>query len=529
MIAFNERMPSGEAKVILAWELPARVGTSVLCPREFNFNRFGETADLCRVLVDFMYFATQRNDDHNPQGDDTDQSVPVAMHSKFLSNLLGKSYTNVIADCKAAGLIVVAHGGTYTPGESAKHYQLGESFRHHNWHSVQLRDARLIERRRKRVRSDLASMPEPYRWASQFDLDLQFDPPPSKALLKRLAKQKGDNRSRVERRVQMYENQIRDIVLGMTAPIIDKYGRRHSALTRLKKEFREYLRYDGESLTSVDITNSQPTFWGYQMQVDLRANVAVFLSKALGVDPADLHETLDADQQRELAAVLCSEYEDWDDWSRKLCREAVAFRELLGAYDEMPGVPDHLDWREPDTWSEPSDHAARIIGSVGEWAAAAERGEIYELLNGGGFRNEKERKVFKYGEFFPVLYGPCLRPLKVWGAIQERFPGPAEYMRHHKQIDLLAAKRDELEVKYGHRYWPRFESRYKDFWARMAREMQSREAEFVFGAWVSELMARGVPCTTIHDEVVVMTKHEQMARDVLRAEANKAGIRMACK
>lgn len=42
--------------------------------------------------------------------------------------------------------------------------------------------------------------------------------------------------------------------------VIDQYGRKHCLITRLPKELRSYLRYKGEPITFLDITNSQPLF-----------------------------------------------------------------------------------------------------------------------------------------------------------------------------------------------------------------------------------------------------------------------------
>jgi hypothetical protein len=53
--------------------------------------------------------------------------------------------------------------------------------------------------------------------------------------------------------LQCYQNPSRNV-------IVDSAGKRHTPLTRLKKEFRFFLKYKGEHLVSLDVKNSQPYF-----------------------------------------------------------------------------------------------------------------------------------------------------------------------------------------------------------------------------------------------------------------------------
>ncbi len=151
----------------------------------------------------------------------------------------------------------------YRIGDKSYGYRfVAEAFHGAIWRKTALNDPRITARLAKRRN---AQQPV-HRWLRQqlYHLGLrQID----EEYLRYVADLSTiENGGSIFAKLDCYAAVLRYIQDGYHDPVVDDYGRFHSALTTLKRELRRFLIVNDQTLSEIDIRNSQLLFLGLEMQ-----------------------------------------------------------------------------------------------------------------------------------------------------------------------------------------------------------------------------------------------------------------------
>lgn len=205
-----------------------------------------------------------------------DYSLPVHLHSGYLNNIIGKSYSKTIKRLANAGIL--EQEKSYVVGEHSRSYRLAPDLYHEDWmfRSYTNKDkmiGRLMDWRGDKFRRNKDEL----RGTSYYsiikdlgrvqvrDIDLDDVEFPAKRKFKKTSegyRWVDIDPEQTRLAAQMCLDKLRQKEFYCTR---DDYGRLHYNLTALPSELRQFLMFacaGGVNLYSVDIRNSQPLFLG---------------------------------------------------------------------------------------------------------------------------------------------------------------------------------------------------------------------------------------------------------------------------
>ena len=439
---------------------------TVFVPKRFDFAQFGKQAERCMLLASNLYQRTLHRHQEFPDW--------VGMPKAYLERLLGRRYYDIVRDvCIDAKLVQYADRYKYAPGHHCKHFRLHRTRWHRNWEPIHLATAG-SHRARTADEEYLNSLPTPYRWAAECSLKVEIEDVPLD-VIEDVVRANPSHKTCFEQQVELYAQQIAAIRHQMIMPIKDEFGRLHTAVTNLKREFRPYLRLDGERLAGVDIKTSQPLFLG------------MLVLKRRGGDYAGTRE----DTAKESTDTSPSR-------------------------PPLPYVSQCLPYAFPQ----------QEVGGLERWLERIKHGDLYEFLRTKSECSTMTREEFKEKEFFSVLYGPNLTDCSLLQCMRAEFPEIVDFIFEQKGVPRLRElHRQLLECGLSpHGAWRQLTKDHKRKYARLACEMQEMEARFVFGKVVSQLADADIPAITIHDSVLTIGSLSQNVQEVVAHAFQKLGI-----
>ena len=163
------------------------------------------------------------------------------------------------------------------------------------------------------------------------------------------------------------------------------------------------------------------------------------------------------------------------------------------------------------------------VGGVGRWLGMCAEVDFYDFLRTRvGFDGSRDR--FKE-EFFRELYGPNLEETRLLTHLRDNFPEIVDFIFEVKQVPRLWKEWRALrEAQSYPQAWAAFQREFRPVYGRLACQMQSAEADFVFGRVVPRLQEMGVPAVTIHDAVLAPQQYQTTIREVVEDEFRKIGV-----
>ncbi|NQV03130.1 MAG: hypothetical protein HQ542_10815 [Bacteroidia bacterium] len=149
----------------------------------------------------------------------------------------------------------------YIAGEKSKGYAFTPQYRT-PVKVVPIEEYTLMKKlriREEKLKKRVQKIKQRYPFVKWFDEGFTIDIEAADALTMNLYKEDLDKNpdEALNKRNYNYINSHRIYNRDFGTPIVDKYGRMHTILTRLNKHFRPLLSYRGKKLASVDVANSQ--------------------------------------------------------------------------------------------------------------------------------------------------------------------------------------------------------------------------------------------------------------------------------
>ena len=166
------------------------------------------------------------------------------------------------------GKVSITTGGEV--GSISKGYRLTDKANDSRWVTHQVKDRLLVsklnrwqERFEAESKKLITKKGGGYQITNYWLTSLKIDEVKSMEYIEQFSPKKYD----------AYKYQIQAISKKKFNTLIDDNGRFHHNLTNLKKELRQYLKIDNDSLIGFDIVNSQPTFLGlYLSRLNIDSN-----------------------------------------------------------------------------------------------------------------------------------------------------------------------------------------------------------------------------------------------------------------
>lgn len=423
----------------------------VFVPNGTSFTQFGKNINKCKRLLSFVYERTLQ-----PHQDFCDW---IPLPKQTLEAIAGRHYPVVRNTCIEYDLLQPAERYGYAPGHHCRHFRLGRKLWHRDWF------AEPMEQAGASTHPNTTDWPDAYRHAAESAMSVQIAEVPDSAIDEAVA----DAFIRKPRKVSpeelqaMYQQQIDAVRFRMVGCVKDEFGRLHTPVTSLPKEFRRYLTLDGEPLAGVDIQSSQPLFLGLMARdYALRGSSSgVFTDAQQGISP-------------------------------------YALPGAGGGRDSEPGC--------------------------GRWLMLCEETDFYlSVRDRLGLKVSRDR--FK-SLFFGVLYGPNLTDGRLLKHLRAEFPEIVECILAIKEVPRLRAEWKKIrEGRSYPSAWAAFRQEFRPIYGRLACEMQRIEAGFVFGQVIPRLQTMGVPAVTIHDSVLVPRSQRAIVKEVVNNEFKKVDVR----
>ena len=250
--------------------------------------------------------------------------------------------------------------------------------------------------------------------------------PIPEGLISELARKKAAKGSKLTQKdLERVYSQIYDRKrFNMVIPKEDEYGRLHTEITGLNKDFREYLGDVDDPHVELDIKSSQPAFMGHEVKVQLRTNMTALFQECFGVTLDDVEADFNDILAENLVARIVSsdglkEVAGW----LYLKPQEFATR-LRGASDTIKRATEGIDWRDESSWPQMTGEALKVVTSVRRWNWDVLSSGIYETLQQAAGCMDLDRSDFKYERFYPYIYGPDLstKIKPVMQAVQSLYP-----------------------------------------------------------------------------------------------------------
>lgn len=370
----------------------------------------------------------------------------------------------------------------YTVGEESYGYRLGPALADLPTFELDLTNPRLLDRIRKVDHANMKHWAHAHRhlrkWCGRIELNLEAG---TRVLLD-LPQESRESVLEV----------MHAIAAGDLHTTICRYGRFHSAITRLKREIRPHLSIGGRRLVNLDIANSQPLFlgitllrdWDRYTQASKRA-----LRVEKGASRSKFHPNLPSPNTHTqpvppTPATTPSPYDVIVG-----CNTSVS---------HSNGNELSLNHKCPDL----ERKSAPIPLDVRAFLALCEAGRLYfYMMTGMGWVGSKSD--WKSRVWFKFLYGPNrskrrlaeadtaeMRPLVEF--FRQKFPNVYRWMRDAKRAD------------------------YKALACDMQRAESRLMIEGVCGRLAVELP--DVPVVTIHDSIMTTADHAATVQAIMLEE-----------
>ena len=308
---------------------------------------------------------------------------------------------------------------------------------------------------------------------------------------------------------------------GEDEPVVCRFGRFHSAVTRLKREARPHLSINGKGLVNIDIANSQPLFLGLALGLataprmghqctthgactQLNTNFAA--SNSAPTPSASDHSGQCMGPQIQSGPVESGPTIRPPSGDENCRKSLVEQGDTNYEFVYQTGVKS-----EGENSKNMIDDVSVLTGGVGEYMRQCQTGELYgTLMKESGWTGSKND--WKSDVWFQFLFGPPVTPafLKRGRAslLKPRwFPGmkirkePADY----DALETLARTFGRLFPEVDRRIRAAKKEDYKE----LPREMQRRESALVIGVVVGRLAREfpSIPIITIHDSIMTTPEH----------------------
>ena len=292
-----------------------------------------------------------------------------------------------------------------------------------------------------------------------------------------------------------------------------QWGRAHTAVTRLKRELRYCLTFDGRRLVGLDVANSQPLILGATMLDEIAKGypwrrprkakpqgpkARALKRKAFGL----IEESL-----KGIAALAVA--------SLQLAPPAAP--SPMAPAIRSPAASENRHNMLQNQGVSENQMLPEVPPDLATFITLCQYGKLYEfLIDRAGW--EGTRDAWKSGVWFWFLYGSAKGPK--WrphpNDRQEHSPAEIAGLR-----DLIEAfKREFPNVDR----WVRRKKRGDK--AGLACAMQRLESKIIIGGVVGKL-ARDrsyVPFLTIHDSLLVLPEHVELTTWLIRDEFEQLGV-----
>ena len=260
--------------------------------------------------------------------------------------------------------------------------------------------------------------------------------------------------------------------------VADKYGRVHHNISCLKRELRQYLRVDGESLVELDIANSQPLFCGLSYCHWFSNNLSL----------SSLHD------KDSFSGALSLNQDNIESFITPLSLNIPQLQQEQEREDKLD-IPLRCHFRE-------------IVNNDGlKYLMLCEQGQIYEYLaeaSGEDISTDKKRNRFKEKVFSHVLFA---KRNHMTNSLAKVFK--TEFPSIHEMI-VKAKQKDN---------------------AGMAKWMQRVESSFVIDRVVKRFIEERTDAfiLTIHDSVLSKQEDADYIRNLFRQEFGSFGVHPTLK
>lgn len=388
----------------------------------------------------------------------------VRLKAEYLKKFIPWAQLKSIREALEAGDVIDWHR-SYVPGERSMRYRLRPAFRRS--HAVDFEHALLSRKiRQHRNETERALLPV-HRWLRSNLTALEFDLPRAESVISGLLPDDGGPLSPDEYRELLLE-QTRRLAEQQTGGspelTVCRFGRVHTAVTRLPRQLRCCLSIAGEPLHSIDLKNSQPLF--------------------AGIVATDYHES--TRKQRHLKSWTPGRPKQY--WRRSSTRRdqgqpltPCQSGSSIPTGSHAPDRP-YYDSSRDSTSFKTGGYDGCLMSSgvrsdLDEYLALCESGQIYESLMQPG----EDRSRFKRRLFADVLFGRDRHPSELRREFHERFPSVGEMLTGLKERD----------------------------YRRPSWLMQWHESSTFIGQICRRLMNEepGMPLVTIHDSLVTTAEY----------------------
>jgi len=250
------------------------------------------------------------------------------------------------------------------------------------------------------------------------------------------------------------------------------YGRLHTPITSLSNLLLPYITLDGNSVCSVDITNSQPLFLILKLRAELDKTTEKIevCEKSRGIQPHTHHQ-----QPPTLP----------------LCTVKIAYKT-----------------RNTSIFPEDSACSKNLENCFGRLRDLVSSGNFYEAIADYAGVSRSKAKIL----FYVYAYGPIKYVNKCTLFFQSNFPAMYELIRRIKIDNKLPD--GELTSKGK-----------PAIWAYLARAMQKQESNFIFNRVIPRVRQEiGCRLLTKHDSLLIANQHTKKVSDIIKDEFAKLGI-----
>ena len=180
------------------------------------------------------------------------------LRTRLLKRCMTNHYKGIIRSLEKLGIVEIEKNASgneiYQEGKRAKGYKLAAKFMHGN--EMREYTTYAIKKRIGAIRNgQVKNFTDVHTYLKEwlFKLDINFI----------AATKHAKQLDRFNKEIQNYdinEMAVRMLYDKQSDFTVCEYGRIHTVCTRLIKELRQYLKFNGEYLVNVDINNSQPLF-----------------------------------------------------------------------------------------------------------------------------------------------------------------------------------------------------------------------------------------------------------------------------
>jgi hypothetical protein len=394
----------------------------------------------------------------------------VALKTEYLRRVIGQKVLPLVRQ-QLADARVIEWDRTYQEGTRSMRYRLRPEFR--ETRMIRCDDSTLTRRlNRLHARDEVRLLPV-HRWLRERLQSLQLDVNRGHSIVDGMVPDE-DSPLTVRQYRHLITEQLthlQDQIAGGTPELTcDKYGRVHTAITRLPRRLRCCLTVDGQLLQGIDLANSQPLFLGvvanrYFSDRHVRSSLrdwspSLGRRPGAGTPPGGPPVTMVKKSQ-----VLYSQ----GCYNSRL--NTVLRQQLSGA-----------------------DSMARS-SSLDEYLNDCQEGALYERLMDPG----QDRGRLKRSLFADVFFG------------RDNYPSPL-HERFHQMYPAIGFMLGELKAsEYRRPSWLMQHEESKLFIGRICDRVRKEQPD--------------IPLVTIHDSLLTTEAHLEYVTTVARSVFERLGVR----